>query len=294
LTKPRPSRRALSAAGRAIAKVSGRPGGSADLEELQGQLRRTRSRLRATKEEVRELNQELKATRDSVRDAFPDIVLDPRVEQTIVAVRKEKLSYLSRPNLVALARVVAEADRAGRPGLIVETGTALGGSAIVLGSAKAASRGMKVYDVFGQIPPPTEQDGQDVWQRYDRIASGQSKGLGSEEYYGYRDNLYQQVTDSFARHGVPVKENSVDLVQGLFEDTIELDEPVAFAHLDGDWYESTMTCLQRIAPLLVVGGRLVVDDYYAWSGCQTAVDEYFAERAGFRLERRSRLHVVRV
>ena len=294
MTQPRPGRRALSAARRAISKVLAGQSGSAGLQELQGQLRRTRSRLRATKDEVRDLNRELKTTRDSVRDPFPDIVLDPRVEQTIVAVREEKLSYLSRRNLAALARVVTEADLAGRPGLIVETGTALGGSAIVLGSAKATDRGMKVYDVFGQIPPPTRQDGKDVWQRYDRIASGQSKGLGSEEYYGYRDNLYQQVTDSFARHGVPVEENSVDLVQGLFEDTIDLDEPVAFAHLDGDWYESTMACLRRIAPLLVEGGRLVVDDYYAWSGCQTAVDEYFADRPGFRLELRSRLHVVRV
>jgi asparagine synthase (glutamine-hydrolysing) len=55
-----------------------------------------------------------------------------------------------------------------------------------------------------------------------------------------------------------------------------------------------MTCLERLAPLLVVGGRLVLDDYYAWSGCRTAVDEYFANRAGFHIERRRKLHVVRV
>jgi asparagine synthase (glutamine-hydrolysing) len=68
---------------------------------------------------------------------------------------------------------------------------------------------------------------------------------------------------------------------------------VAFAHLDGDWYESTMVCLERIAPLLIQGGRIVLDDYYAWSGCRTAVDEYFADRPGFRLERRAKVHVVR-
>ena len=48
------------------------------------------------------------------------------------------------------------------------------------------------------------------------------------------------------------------LIQGLFQDTLQLDEPVALAHLDGDWYESTMTCLTRIAPLLVPGGRIVL------------------------------------
>ncbi|CAA9289075.1 MAG: hypothetical protein AVDCRST_MAG48-377 [uncultured Friedmanniella sp.] len=41
------------------------------------------------------------------------------------------------------------------------------------------------------------------------------------------------------------------------------------------------------------GGRLVLDDYHAWSGCQRAVDEYFAGRPGYRLERRAQLHVVR-
>jgi O-methyltransferase len=85
----------------------------------------------------------------------------------------------------------------------------------------------------------------------------------------------------------------VELVRGLFEDTLDLDEPVAFAHLDGDWYESTMTCLERIAPLLAPGGRIVLDDYYHWSGCRTAVDEYFAGRDGYRFEERARLHVVR-
>ncbi len=226
-----------------------RQGGSAELEELQDQLRRTRSRLRATKDEVRELNRELKATRDSVRDPFPDIVLDPRVDQTIVAVRKEKLSYLSRRNLAALARVVTEADRVGRPGLIVETGTALGGSAIVLGAAKATDRGMKVYDVFGQIPA-SDRAGRPGRLAALRPASppGSRRAWEARSTTATSDNLYQQVTDSFARHGVPVEENSVDLVQGLFEDTIDLDEPVAFAHLDGDWYESTMTCLRRIAP----------------------------------------------
>jgi hypothetical protein len=153
---------------------------------------------------------------------------------------------------------------------------------------------MKVFDVFGMIPPPSEKDGEDVHQRYQTILSGESKGIAGETYYGYRDGLLAEVTESFANHGLPIGENRIELIQGLFQDTIELDEPVALAHLDGDWYESTMTCLSRIAPLLAVGGRFVIDDYDAWSGCRTAVDEYFAGRAGFRFERRGKLHIVRV
>jgi hypothetical protein len=188
---------------------------------------------------------------------------------------------------------VLDVEHSGLPGLIVEAGTARGGSAIVMAAAKSADRPMKVYDVFGMIPPPSEHDGPDVHERYRKIAAGEAKGVGGETYYGYRDDLYAEVTDAFARLGVPAAEHNVELIQGLFEDTIDLDEPVAFAHLDGDWYESTMTCLMRIAPLVVPGGRIVLDDYYAWSGCRRAVDEYFAGRAGFRLEQRGRLHVVR-
>lgn len=37
----------------------------------------------------------------------------------------------------------------------------------------------------------------------------------------------------------------------------------------------------------------MLDDYYVWSGCRTAVDEYFAGRTDFTLEFRARVHAVR-
>ena len=269
--------------------------------ELEQELARTRDRLRATRGKLRTAQQEtaalkrqLRAVRSSVRSPFPDLLLPERVDEVVRRARREHLTYLSAENLGVLAGCVVEADRSGRPGLVLEAGTALGGSAIVMASAKAADRPMKVYDVFGMIPPPTDKDGGDVHERYDKIVRGESAGLSGDVYYGYHDDVYAEVRASFERLGVPVEEHDVELVKGLFQDTIDLDEPVAFAHLDGDWYESTMTCLERIAPLLSPGGRIVLDDYFAWSGCATAVDEYFAGRAGYRIERRARLHVVRL
>jgi hypothetical protein len=248
--------------------------------------------------ELRETKRKLQRTRTQLRDARTRLaeathVLPPEVEQTIARAREEHLTYLKPDNLRELASVVLDVETGGVPGLLIEAGTARGGSAIVMAAAKSPARPMKVYDVFGMIPPPTEHDGPDVHARYEKIAGGEARGVGGDTYYGYRDDLYEEVTDSFARLGVPVGDHSVELIRGLFEDTIDLDEPVAVAHLDGDWYESTMTCLTRIAPLLVPGGRIVLDDYYQWSGCRAAVDEYFKDRDGFRLERRSRLHVVR-
>ncbi|MGH9373764.1 MAG: TylF/MycF/NovP-related O-methyltransferase [Vicinamibacterales bacterium] len=84
------------------------------------------------------------------------------------------------------------------------------------------------------------------------------------------------------------------LIEGLFPHTLRIDEPVAFAHIDGDWYESVSCCLARIEPWLVPGGVLVIDDYDAWSGCRRAVDEYFADKKDqFEWMTRARLHLVR-
>lgn len=93
---------------------------------------------------------------------------------------------------------------------------------------------------------------------------------------------------------MPVDANNTYLVKGLFQDTLHINEPVAFAHIDGDWYESVMVCLQRIAPHLVRGGVLVIDDYDDWSGCRKAVDEYFSDKQHlYTFIRKSRLHIVR-
>lgn len=263
-------------------------------------LAATRRRLRRLKARVAELEQanadlkaEIARTRSSVRDPLIDLALPEGVEAVADAVIGEHLTFLRRADLLVLARQVHQVDRLGAQGLIIETGAARGGSAIVMAAAKDPARPMKVYDVFGMIPEPSERDGEDVHRRFQKIASGQAKGRGGETYYGYRDDLYAEVTESFARHGVEAATHGVDLVQGLFEDTIHLDEPVAFAHLDGDWYDSTMTCLERIAPRLIPGGRIVLDDYFHYSGCRQAVDDYFAGRAGYRLERRAKIHVVR-
>ncbi|WP_127480224.1 TylF/MycF/NovP-related O-methyltransferase [Nocardioides pantholopis] len=252
---------------------------------------RARARLAQVEAELEATRRALGRARAQITEASFDLPED--VERTIERVRREKLSFLRADQLRNLATLVRDLDATGVPGAIVEAGTARGGSGIVLAAAKARERPMKVYDVFGMIPPPSEHDGTDVHERYQAITAGQAKGLDGEVYYGYRTDLYAEVTESFRRLGFPAEKNNVELVQGLFEDTIHLDEPVAFAHVDGDWYESTMTCLERIAPRLSVGGRIVVDDYYGWSGCQRAVDEYFRGRPGFRLLRRRKLHVLR-
>ena len=267
--------------------------GRADDDEEASVTTDDRAKLEQFKKLVRSQREELDLLRDFTRHPFDDIELSPRVEEVVQTVRERRLTYLGAPDLRLLAEMVVRADRVGDEGVIIEAGTALGGSAIAMAAAKAPDRVLRVYDVFGMIPPPTEEDGADVQERYEVIRSGGSRGLGGDTYYGYREDLLGEVTDNFRSLAIDPEVDRVELVEGLFEDTISIDGPVAFAHLDGDWYASTMVCLERIAPHLVPGGRLVLDDYYHWSGCRTAVDEYVAGRRGYRVEHRARVHVVR-
>ena len=66
-----------------------------------------------------------------------------------------------------------------------------------MAAAKDPQREMKVYDVFGMIPEPSERDGQDVLDRYEKISAGESRGIRGETYYGYRQDLLGEVTESF-------------------------------------------------------------------------------------------------
>jgi asparagine synthase (glutamine-hydrolysing) len=148
------------------------------------------------------------------------------------------------------------------------------------------------------IPPPSERDGNDVHERYRVIAAGQATGIDGQPYYGYEDDLSDQVTATFSSMGCDVERHNVRMVQGSYAETLApagLDTSVALAHIDCDWYESVLTCLNAVAPRLSVGGIIVIDDYDSWSGCRSAVDEYFSTPRGngFEFVRRERLHIIR-
>lgn len=220
--------------------------------------------------------------------------IDREAYRVIQDVVKHGLSYLSTQSLVELHQTTRALERSGRDGAFLEAGCALGGSALVIAASKNRLRPFHIYDVFGMIPPPSERDGTDAHQRYALIASGDSSGIRGDTYYGYQDNLLGKVERTFADFGYPVQENNIHLVQGYFEDTLVVDEPVLMAHIDSDWYDSVLTCLRRIEPRLVSGGALIIDDYHTWSGCRAAVDEYFASREGqFRFVEKSRLQIFR-
>ena len=213
----------------------------------------------------------------------------------IERVKKERLSYLEKNALLDLGEAVIKNERQPIKGIIVEAGCALGGSSLVIASLKNKERSFFIYDVFGMIPPPSDQDGEDVHERFKVIKEGKARGLGKDDdYYGYEENLYDRVLKTFRHFGLEASENNIYLVKGLYQDTLKINSPVALAHIDCDWYDSVLTCLKKIEPFLVTGGTLIIDDYYHWSGCRKAVDEFFKDRrGGYLFTKKSRLHIVK-
>jgi O-methyltransferase len=208
-----------------------------------------------------------------------------RVSATARRVVAERLTYLKWKKIETLEDCMERIERANVPGDVIETGIALGGSAILLADLMGPGRSFHGYDVFGMIPPPSEKDDQKSHERYEVIASGASTGLEGDKYYGYEDNLYDQVAASFASFGLPVDGERVVLHRGLFEDTLHPEKPVAFAHIDGDWYESVKICLDRIYPKLSPGGFIVLDDFFDYAGCARATHEFLAKHDDLRMVR---------
>lgn len=213
------------------------------------------------------------------------IALSTKDQKLINRIREKKLTYLSNRKLANLATTCHFIEDSDFPGIFLEAGCALGGYSILIASLKKQERPLFVYDVFEMIPPPTEEDTKDVHDRYKDIVEGKSHGLGGNKYYGYEENLYDIVQSNLRDFEVDCKKQNVSLVKGIVQKTMEINQPVAFAHIDVDWYEPVMTCLERIFPNLVVGGSIILDDYYDWGGCRKATNEYLKKVVGqFKLD----------
>lgn len=212
----------------------------------------------------------------------------------IHTVIRNRLTYLDHAALKDLMEAAAAANEL--DGCMIETGCALGGSGICIAFEKENETPLLIYDVFSMIPAPGDNDGKDVLERYDEIKKGKSRGIGGDLYYGYQENLMEKVEHNFCStlHISNLEDANIKLIKGLFQDTITDKGPVAFAHIDCDWYDSVMVCLKRIVPRLVRGGILVIDDYDCWSGCRRATDEYFKnKRDDFIFQVKSRLHIIK-
>ena len=94
----------------------------------------------------------------------------------------------------------------------------------------------------------------------------------------YLDNCTAAKADAIA--AMELAGVRYQIFKGWFNDTLPTfvpPEPIAILRLDGDWYDSTMTCLRHLAPHLAPEGIVILDDYGTWDGCSRAVHDYLSQ-----------------
>jgi hypothetical protein len=170
-------------------------------------------------------------------------------------------------------------NRIAVPGNFVEMGVAKGGCAALMGAVAfemvAFSRSLWLFDSFEGLPEPTVKD-------FERPASQKTGVHVRPLSKGSCLGTLQEVQELLLGHcGYP--KDRVVFVKGWFQETLPVKAqeigPIAILRIDGDWYESTLCCLEHLYDNVVPGGSIIIDDYESCVGCNRAVAEFFDKRS---------------
>ena len=53
---------------------------------------------------------------------------------------------------------------------------------------------------------------------------------------------------------------------------------ISLLNIDVDLYEPTLCCLENLYPIVTTGGVIILDDYGAFPGANTAIEEFFVDK----------------
>jgi O-methyltransferase len=186
-------------------------------------------------------------------------------------------------NLFLVRRAFRDPALAG--GCVVECGTWRGGMASGLLAVGGPDREFHFFDSFEGLPPAGAFDG-------DRATAWQAEP-GSPRLNNNCAATFDEVSRNLARAARP--NQRYEMHRGWFEETLPRfprSKPIAVLRLDGDWYESTMTCLDNLFDCVMPGGIILIDDYIHWEGCTRAVHDFLAKRKATEGIRQSRFGAV--
>ena len=151
------------------------------------------------------------------------------------------------------------------PGDVVEFGCYIGTTSLFIRRAldtakESGQRQFWAYDSFAGLPAKHSAD---------------NSTAGSQFVAGELSVSKKQLLQEFHKaHLVPPR-----VYKAWFKDVTptQLPEHIAFAFLDGDFYESITDSLKLVWPRLSTGGIITIDDYQreALPGVERAVDEFF-------------------
>ncbi len=167
-------------------------------------------------------------------------------------------------NTNQLAVLLTELEKVllrGLDGAVVEFGCYIGTTSLFtrrLLDAHHDGREFHVYDSFEGLPPKTSKDNSGAGDQFKAGGLAVSKKQFMHEFH--KANLKTPYTH-----------------KGWFSDLTEKDVPahIAFAFLDGDFYESIRDSLKLVLPRMQKEGVIIIDDYTreALPGAAKAVHE---------------------
>lgn len=184
-------------------------------------------------------------------------------------------TMVSPAGVAFAAQQAAVVAISGQGGAIVECGVWRGGTsfAMLLAQRRATGRvvcPVHMLDGFQGLPPAQERDGPlaHAWQAGEAPDDPEANCRAEEAAVrAARDRL------GFTEEEAPIH-------RGWFRETVvPLAERlggaggIALLRLDGDWYDSTVECLEALLPVVQEDATVIVDDYYAWDGCARAVHD---------------------
>jgi O-methyltransferase len=147
-------------------------------------------------------------------------------------------------------------------GDIVEFGCYIGTTSLFIGrmlAGDSVTREFHVYDSFGGLPAKSREDESPAGAQFVQgaLAASKSQFIYNFKHAGVRLPVIHKCWFSEVAPG-------------------DVPERIAFAFLDGDYYESIRTPLELIWPHLSLGAVVVIDDYgsEALPGAKRAVDEW--------------------
>jgi O-methyltransferase len=216
-----------------------------------------------------------------LRRSYETRIQELRKSRDFVALRRAETVYAVMPySLVGVSGLERTYDLAtitlndARAGAFVECGVAQGGSAALLAMIAQQAKPPRTcwfFDSFEGLPQPTDKDFQ----------AGRTGAHIRPLPKGSCLGTLEQVSDLLFRR-FHLSANNIRLVKGWFQDSLPKTRqqigPIALLRLDGDWYDSTMCCLEQLFEQVVAGGYIIIDDYFSCYGCQRAVDEFLSKR----------------